>query len=139
MRTQTNMRSGEAGPHSLVGDELPAARAPFRVIVHTVNCAWARRILFLMSAAIITPAQMCLSADTKTSRLTWTQLPSMPDKSGIGGCLAGASGEALLVAGGCNFPDKKIWGAAAKTEARAGAEPSRFWVWSSVRVVPEPK
>lgn len=52
---------------------------------------------------------MGLSADTKTSRLTWSQLPSLAESVGIGGCFAGASENALLVAGGCNFSDKKIW------------------------------
>lgn len=37
------------------------------------------------------------------------RLPSLPDKEGFAGSLAGVSGGALLVAGGANFPDKKPW------------------------------
>jgi len=109
MRTQTNLRSGEAGPHILIGGGLLAARTLGRINVHTGSSAWAGRILCLISAATITTAQMFLSAETPPSRLIWTQLPCLPDKAGLGGCFAGASGKGLLVAGGCNFPDKKIW------------------------------
>ncbi len=39
----------------------------------------------------------------------WKQLPSLPDKEGFAGPFAGVSNDALLVAGGANFPDKKPW------------------------------
>ncbi len=39
----------------------------------------------------------------------WTKLPSLPDKEGFAGSFAGVSHDALLVAGGANFPDKKPW------------------------------
>lgn len=37
----------------------------------------------------------------------WKQLPSLPDKEGFAGSFAGVSHDAILVAGGANFPDKK--------------------------------
>jgi N-acetylneuraminic acid mutarotase len=39
----------------------------------------------------------------------WAQLPSMPDKEGLAGSFAGVSNNALLVAGGSNFPGRKPW------------------------------
>jgi len=39
----------------------------------------------------------------------WKRLPSLPDKEGFAGPFAGVSNEALIVASGANFPDKKPW------------------------------
>jgi len=41
--------------------------------------------------------------------LSWTELPSLPDVEGFAGSYAGVSGDALIVAGGANFPDKRPW------------------------------
>jgi N-acetylneuraminic acid mutarotase len=41
--------------------------------------------------------------------LHWQQLPPIPDREGFAAPLAGASGGALIVAGGANFPGKKPW------------------------------
>lgn len=41
--------------------------------------------------------------------LDWRQLPSIPDPLGVAGPYAGVSGDALIVAGGANFPDKMPW------------------------------
>jgi N-acetylneuraminate epimerase len=41
--------------------------------------------------------------------LTWKQLAPLPDKLGVAGAFAGVSGDALLVAGGANFPDQMPW------------------------------
>jgi len=41
--------------------------------------------------------------------LTWNPLPPLPDTLGVAGAFAGASGNALLVMGGANFPDKMPW------------------------------
>lgn len=51
----------------------------------------------------------CFGAQQAEATTTWTQLPPLPDAKGLGGLYAGASGEALLVAGGTNFPDKMPW------------------------------
>lgn len=47
--------------------------------------------------------------------LAWRGLPSLPDREGFAGSFAGASGGALLVAGGANFPDKRPWEGGTKT------------------------
>jgi len=39
----------------------------------------------------------------------WKQLADLPDREGFAGAFAGVSGEALIVAGGANFPDGKPW------------------------------
>lgn len=39
----------------------------------------------------------------------WTQLPSVPDSEGFASAFAGISHDALLVAGGANFPGKRPW------------------------------
>jgi len=42
------------------------------------------------------------------STLTWTELPSLPDPLGVAGPFAGVHDDALIVAGGANFP-KPVW------------------------------
>ena len=42
-------------------------------------------------------------------KVTKRELPPLPDKLGVAGAFAGISGDALLVAGGANFPDKPPW------------------------------
>jgi N-acetylneuraminic acid mutarotase len=48
-------------------------------------------------------------AATAQAALEWKQLPAIPDREGFAGSYAGASGGALIVAGGANFPDKRPW------------------------------
>ena len=50
------------------------------------------------------------AADMTTSPpLRWNELPALPDREGFAGSYAGVSGDALIVAGGANFPDKRPW------------------------------
>src|SRR5688572_33281181 len=56
--------------------------------------------------------------------LAWRDLPPVPDPVGFAGSFAGATGGALLVAGGANFPDRKPWEGGTK-------------VWSDRILVPE--
>lgn len=41
--------------------------------------------------------------------LRWAKLPPLPDKHGFAGVFAGVSNDALIVAGGANFPDQPVW------------------------------
>ncbi|MCP4512178.1 MAG: sodium/solute symporter [Fuerstiella sp.] len=48
------------------------------------------------------------------STLDWQTLPNLPDELGVAGAFAGVHGDALIVAGGANFPqpvwdNEKIW------------------------------
>ena len=50
----------------------------------------------------------------ESSRLEWEQLPSVPDELGLAGPFAGIHNDALIVAGGANFPQpvwetNKVW------------------------------
>jgi SSS family transporter len=40
---------------------------------------------------------------------TWNELPPVPDALGLGGPFAGVDNDALIVAGGANFPDGAPW------------------------------
>jgi SSS family transporter len=42
-------------------------------------------------------------------RLSWSELPPLPDTPGLGGPFVGTHGGVLLVAGGANFPDAPPW------------------------------
>jgi N-acetylneuraminate epimerase len=55
-------------------------------------------VLFMMSFGMVSAADA-----------NWSKLPSLPDKEGFAGMFAGVSNDALLVAGGANFPDKRPW------------------------------
>ena len=44
-----------------------------------------------------------------TDAFHWDQLPALPDRHGVAGAFAGVSGDALIVAGGANFPEKMPW------------------------------
>lgn len=45
---------------------------------------------------------------TKPSMLEWSELPDLPDDLGLAGPFAGLHGDALIVAGGANFP-RPVW------------------------------
>ena len=58
-------------------------------------------------------------------RLTWDALPDLPDSLGLGGPLVGVHNDALIVAGGANFPEPvwendKLWRDAAWVLTRDG-------------------
>jgi len=69
-------------------------------------------LIFFMMFSIKTSSQ-----GLKVQHFNWIELPSLPDSFGFAGCFAGISNEALIVAGGANFPDggapwtgsKKVW------------------------------
>lgn len=46
--------------------------------------------------------------------LRWSKLPPLPDTPGLGGPFVGTHGDALIVAGGANFPDGPPWEGGAK-------------------------
>jgi len=63
-------------------------------------------VLFLAAPSIL------LSADAEM--LSWKELPSLPDELGVAGPFAGVHNDALIVAGGANFPqpvweNEKVW------------------------------
>ena len=50
-----------------------------------------------------------VSSSLIAAELRWEELPPIPNALGVAGAFAGVSGDALLVAGGANFPGKKPW------------------------------
>ncbi len=47
-------------------------------------------------------------ADSASSLLSWSELPGLPDELGVAGPFAGVHNDALIVAGGANFP-RPVW------------------------------
>jgi len=69
--------------------------------------------------------------------LRWEELPPLPDALGLGGPVVGVHNEALIVAGGANFPEPvwendKVWRDAAwvmvRREAEQGEEEQYEWL-----------
>lgn len=60
------------------------------------------------------------TASAKVMSIAWEELPALPPSAGqtkqpgVAGPFAGAHGDALIVAGGANFPDKMPWEGGAK-------------------------
>ena len=50
-----------------------------------------------------------LSVSLSAAELRWEKLSPIPNALGVAGSFVGVSGEALLVAGGASFPNKKPW------------------------------
>lgn len=100
MKAKQNMRSGAPWPHII---------SPLARVGESLGVAVTREAFLLVTAGILAAAPMCFSADMRNPHLVWSKLPALPDTVGLGGCFAGESGGALLVAGGCNFPGKPFW------------------------------
>jgi len=65
-------------------------------------------ILLLLALTAPTAADQEGAPDANLGR-GWSALPPLPDATGVAGPFAGVSGDALLVAGGANFPDAPPW------------------------------
>ncbi|PQO24982.1 sodium:solute symporter [Blastopirellula marina] len=70
-----------------------------------------RRIL-CRQALLLVAATLLFATSTGESQaetqLDWTQLPDLPSELGVAGPFAGISNDALIVAGGANFP-RPVW------------------------------
>ena len=69
----------------------------------------------------------------------WRELPAIPDSEGFAGVFAGVSGNALIVAGGANFPGKRPWKGGKKEwyDSIYGLERPNG-VWKRVGQIPRP-
>lgn len=67
---------------------------------------YASRSLLVALYLATTLATVNLCADES---FNWNQLPALPDSEGFAGPFAGTHKNALIVAGGANFPDKMPW------------------------------
>lgn len=62
-------------------------------------------IIFLFILFMFTTLNNSLAQENATSPLKWQTLPPIPDQIGYAGSFVGVSNDALIVAGGANFPD----------------------------------
>ena len=62
-----------------------------------------------MRALVHLAALVMVAVSPADEPLRWKQLAPLPSKLGLAGAFVGVSGDALLVAGGANFPDKMPW------------------------------
>src|SRR5690349_22553800 len=64
----------------------------------------------MLSLAACVLLACAASANAKpAASLSWDVLPPIPDEHGFASPFAGVNYGALIVAGGTNFPEKKIW------------------------------
>jgi len=63
---------------------------------------------------LLTAATLLVQAQTPQEIIQWEELPSIPDAIGYNGSFIGIHNNALIVAGGANFPDKPVWEGGAK-------------------------
>ncbi len=69
----------------------------------------------------------------------WSKLPDLPDAEGFAGSYAGVSGNALVVAGGANFPEKPMWeGGCKRWTDRVFVLPNPNAAWKEVTCLPKP-
>jgi len=76
-----------------------------------------KRILYWLLSTVLTIVSNAVIADNgPQTYFLWTELPSVPDTTGLAGSFAGVSNGALIVAGGSNFPGGKApWSGGTKT------------------------
>ena len=84
-----------------------------------------------MFSALSQPSPAADAPVASATPIQWLRLPSIPDREGFAGPLAGVSGGALIVAGGANFPGKKPWEGGAKVwydSVFVLAQPDGLWL-----------
>lgn len=68
------------------------------------------RILLVAALLLSMTAGLCYgSTGSDDNYLNWNALPDLPDPVGVAGPFVGISDDALIVAGGANFPDAPPW------------------------------
>ena len=91
--------------------------------------------LVLVCITIFLGAPPCYSADP----FNWSRLPSLPDLEGFAGVFAGTHNDALIVAGGANFPNKMPWEGGTKVwYDRVFVLESPEGVWKDAGKLPRP-
>ena len=84
-----------------------------------------------MKQAMLIPILFRLLMSASSAQpMSFSRLPDLPDREGFAAMFAGASGGALIVAGGANFPDKRPWEGGTKVwrdEVWMLASPNADW------------
>jgi len=75
-----------------------------------------RLLYWLLSTVLIIVSNAAIADNGPQTYFQWTELPPVPDTTGLAGSFAGVSNGALVVAGGSNFPGGKApWSGGTKT------------------------
>jgi N-acetylneuraminate epimerase len=86
------------------------AREGHKMLVKRRNISFHRpRILFTGLSLIVAVAGCACHHTATISAPAWTQYAPIPDSLGVAGAFAGVSHDALLLAGGANFPERMPW------------------------------
>ena len=73
-------------------------------------------LYWLLSTVLIIVSNAAIADNGPQTYFQWTELPPVPDTTGLAGSFAGVSNGALVVAGGSNFPGGKApWSGCTKT------------------------
>ena len=80
-----------------------------RVIVFAFFASFFSLVLFSTQSPAAENTVVAPEAREGRPVFNWKQLAPIPDKAGLAGPFAGASGDALIVAGGANFPQGRPW------------------------------
>ena len=64
-------------------------------------------IVAISILALLVPT--VVAGEAPAAKFVWGQLPSLPDRHGFAGGFAGVTHDALIFAGGANFPDAPPW------------------------------
>ncbi len=101
-------------------------------------------LLFSAAAPIAVAQDAASNVEPSSSALKWDDLPPIPDRFGVGGPIVGVHGDALIVAGGANFPDGPPWSVAGEPPGKKVWH-DRIWVllpgaeaWLSAGNLPYP-
>lgn len=82
----------------MVNDRARLGRSIQRVVNYVSGCRW-------LGIALVLMLHPSVHAD---DWLEWKELPALPDQLGVAGPLTGVDNDALIVAGGANFP-RPVW------------------------------
>ncbi len=97
------------------------------------------RWCLLCLGAVLLHGWTVVAADPPKAMLAWRELPPLPDPLGVAGPFAGVHHDALIVAGGANFPkpvweNEKAWHDAIHVLVRSGDD----YVWKEGGKLPRP-
>jgi N-acetylneuraminic acid mutarotase len=87
-------------------------------------------IFVFVALLFVYPNVATASTAQSSDLLQWSELPALPDPMGFAGPFVGVSNDALIVAGGANFPDGPPWDGFNKVwhdDVFVLAEPNGMW------------
>lgn len=96
-------------------------------------------VVLIAVTGTLTAQDDAASAPCAAVRLEWSSLPAIPDSHGVAGPFVGVAGDALIVAGGANFPDGFPWKGGVKVwHDGIHVLPDPEGAWKTVGHLPEP-